>query len=454
MWTPLSIPRRSFSVTAGSSPILNSRDWQMIKGRRRTGSEPCSINQPLIKPRPIALQVDAGCINQSPKRPTGELSTKSACFTVLSVYIGLGLLSIPYVVAKGGWVSIPILAFCVIASISGKMLVNCFNTPECKTVGTYAQIVDQLLGYWGAIFLVILVTCEFFAGLCISLIFIWKNLESLAHTFPKLWIRLISAAVSLPTMWLIKLSKASWLTLLGFMSSVSIVVTLVSVRIWYGEMEDVDMDNTFGPNLPLSIGIFMLSLSGHAALPQIYREMSRPTQFNRMLDTSFIIMFVVYTIAGVVGYTIYGLSSNIIISTSLVQSPGGILPKITTGFILARNFLTLNLQVSVICNGCKVMMGIDEVPIKQRIFRSFLFIFGVVAANFASDALPFIESVTGAICTTVTSFILPAMLFWLLKRKHNSWKVTCKSLFFCLIGLGMMVFLTYGSINSLLHPDS
>jgi vesicular inhibitory amino acid transporter len=426
----------------------------MIKARRVTGSA-SSTHQNLITQRPMALQVDASSINQPPMRPAGELTTKSACFTVLSVYVGLGLLSIPYVVAKGGWLSIPILAFfCIIANISGKMLVNCFNTPECNTISTYAQIVDSLLGYWGAIFLVILVSCEFFAGLCISLIFIWRNLETLMPGSPSLWIRVISSAVSLPTMWIVKLSKASWLTVLGFMSSVLIVITLIFVRIWYGELEDVNLDNTIGPNLPLSIGIFMLSLSGHAALPQIYREMSKPALFNRMLDTSFLIMFFVYTIAGAVGYLTYGSSSDIVISTSLVQNPGGLLPKLTTGLVLARNYLTLNLQVSVISNGCEVMMGIDKNPVKQRTFRSLSFIIGVVVADIASDALPFIESVTGAICTTVTSFILPALLFWLLKRKLSYWKVTFKSAFFGLVGLAMMVFLTYGSINSLLHPDA
>jgi len=423
----------------------------MIKARRVNESEP-SENQPLTKQRSLELQ-DCS-INRQPTRPVGELSTKSACFTVLSVYVGLGLLSIPYVVAMGGWVSIPILAFfCVIASISGKMLVNCFNTPECNTISSYAQIVDQLLGFWGAIFLVILVSCEFFAGLCISLIFIWKNLESLMPGVSSMWIRVISSAVSLPTMWMVKLSQASWLTLLGFMSSVSIVITIIFVISWYGELEYVNLDNTFGPNLPLSIGIFMLSLSGHAALPQIYREMSKPAQFNRMLDISFIIMFLVYAITGSAGYMIYGSSTNIIISTSLVENPGGVLPKITTGFMLARNYLTLNLQVSVISNGCEVMMGIDGAPMKQRIFRTISFIAGVGVAQMASDALPFIESVTGAICTTVTSFILPAMLFWLLKRKLNFWTITCKSSFFGLLGIAMMVFLTYGSINSLLHPN-
>jgi len=51
------------------------------------------------------------------------------------------------------------------------------------------------------------------------------------------------------------------------------------------------MENIIGSNVSLSTGIFMVSFAGHAALPQVYREMKKPEEFNRMLDVSFIIMF-------------------------------------------------------------------------------------------------------------------------------------------------------------------
>merc|ERR1719397_328787 len=95
-------------------------------------------------------------MTQTPMIGPGELSTWSACWTVLNIFVGLGLLSKPYSLAKGGWVSIPILAFLTwIANICGKLLVKCYDTPKCRTSTSYADVVDHVLGYPGAIFLIV-----------------------------------------------------------------------------------------------------------------------------------------------------------------------------------------------------------------------------------------------------------------------------------------------------------
>ena len=41
-----------------------------------------------------------------------------------------------------------------------------------------------------------------------------------------------------------------------------------------------------GSGLPMAIGIFILSLGGHAALPGIYASMAEPQRFDHMLDVS------------------------------------------------------------------------------------------------------------------------------------------------------------------------
>jgi len=250
------------------------------------------------------------------------------------------------------------------------------------------------------------------------------------------------------------LNEASRLTLLGFISTLLIVSTLVFVRVYYGELENVDLKNTVGPNLPLSMGVFMLSLAGHAALPQVYKEMSKPEDFNNMLNFSFFVMFIMYTTAGVVGYIIYGSVSNIIISTNMVKNPGGVLPKITSGFIIAKNYLTLNPIIAVLCNTTEVIMGIEESQAKQRIYRTFMLLVCAGLAYLASDALPFVESITGAICTMMTSFIIPSILFAMLNKESPSWKVWFSGRFICVFGSIMLVMLTYGAIESLLHPDN
>ena len=104
MWTPPAFSDKRFNAPFGTSPFLTPKDWRMIKARRVTGSAPISINQRFVTC--FAPQVASGSINQTPLKATGKLSIRSACWTVLCIYVGLGLLSKPYAVAKGGWVSV------------------------------------------------------------------------------------------------------------------------------------------------------------------------------------------------------------------------------------------------------------------------------------------------------------------------------------------------------------
>lgn len=225
------------------------------------------------------------------------------------------------------------------------------------------------------------------------------------------------------------------------------------IRIYYGELENVDIDNNFGPDIPLSMGIFAMSLGGHVGLPQVYREMAKPSHFRRMLDVTFSIIFTVYASAGILGYMIYGSFSDIVITTNLVENPGGILSKITAMFVIAKNYLTLNPLMSIMCGSFEVIMGIEETRLIQQVFRSFMFLLTAGVSYLAYDALPFVESITGAICTMLTSFILPPILIALLKKDFRSCKSRCTSGFIFIFGVLMMGLLTFGSINSLLHPD-
>jgi len=448
MWTPT--PSINGRI---NSPALNSSDWRKIKAGRQTRSKidlhHCLVNEP-----PMALQIGSGSINQKPLIEPGRLSTRSACWTVLSIFVGLGLLSKPYAIAKGGWISIPILAFLtVVSNKCGKLIVDCYNTPQCRGSTSYGDVANQVFGYWGAVFLILMIVLEWLAGVCICLLFIWANLEAMMTWVPRLYIVIISTAVTLPTVWVLKLSDAWWLTLLGFLAILCVVLTLLYVAFSYGELEDVDLDNTFGPNIPLSTGIFMLSLSGHSALPQVYREMSKPQDFNWVMDFSCFIMFVIYVGAGVSGYMIYGYSTDIIISTSMVKNPGGIMPKIVSLLVVLKNFLTVNPFIAVLCDSSEVMMGIEEACMKQRIFRSFTFLAAAGLSYLAYDALPFLESISSAVCVMLTSFILPATFFLQLKGKTISMKTRIMCVCIFILSVIMMGVLTYGSIISLMHPD-
>jgi len=261
----------------------------------------------------------------------------------------------------------------------------------------------------------------------------------------------ISTVVCIPTLWLIKLSDASFLTILGFCSTLLIIFTLVFVRAYDGELDDVDMGNIVGPNVPLSMGIFVISLAGHTTLPSIYKEMRKPEEMDWVLNICFIIMFIVYAGAGCVGYMIYGENVSVIISTNLVRNPGGVLAKITAVLTITKNYFTMNPLVTVLCNGTEIMMGIKEKPFNQRIYRTLMFIIAALVAFFTQDMLPFLEGLTGGVSIMITTFILPAILFYCLHKKNLTTLSKLTTVFILVFGCIMMALLTFGAGLSLVR---
>merc|ERR1719410_2334403 len=114
-----------------------------------------------------------------------------------------------------------------------------------------------------------------------------------------------------------------------------------------------------------------------------------------MINLSFALMFLIYAGCGVVGYLIYGEDTNILVSVNMVSNPGGILPAIMTGVIVAKNYFTIAPLTSVLCDSSEIIMGIGDKPGKQRVFRTSMYMVAIVLAYVCSDSLPFLESLTG-----------------------------------------------------------
>ena len=151
------------------------------------------LSEPLL---PIALDVV----------PQGS-SVAEAVYNTLNVYVGLGLLSKPYAIAEGGWISVAALALlCMIANVTGKLIVDGFAKlpPEDKS---YAGLGGAAFGTAGRWFVRCVVTLEFCGALMVVLIFVWKNALLLAPWYlPDAIISigtvaLVTTAAATPTVW-------------------------------------------------------------------------------------------------------------------------------------------------------------------------------------------------------------------------------------------------------------
>lgn len=200
---------------------------------------------------------------------------------IVNVYVGLGLLSTPYALAECGWSGLiglgageraggvvrwgpwarscggvcrgviaprvcqPIVcplhpssasAAFLACLYTGQTIVHAFNAAadkdgSCSYPGVGAAAFGGL-GEWAVIVFVFL---EFFGGLAMCIVFYWTNLD---HLLPAGWdeftIAMVSVVVVLPTVWVKRFSDLSFISLLGFGSSLLITAVTTGVAA-YGE---------------------------------------------------------------------------------------------------------------------------------------------------------------------------------------------------------------------------
>ena len=115
----------------------------------------------------------------------------------------------------------------------------------------------------------------------------------------------------MPSVWYLDFSKLTFVSTIGVLSNTAIVLCCIGITMYTVTLgcesgtigftppvcdETFRMADIFFPkggltSFSIAIGIYILSLGGHAALPSIYHEMEKPEEFEQAVDISFFIMF-------------------------------------------------------------------------------------------------------------------------------------------------------------------
>eukprot|EP01084_Bolivina_argentea_P171624 297350_1 len=146
-------------------------------------------------------------INNNETQEIQLMNMWSAGFTIVNIYVGLGLLSYPYALYQGGFISLIILAIiCGFMSWTGKLLVRCFirMRPPKKT---YIDVGYKSFGKYGSYLIAFAVIFEYFGAVCVNLIFAWNNCKyfidsiNLIGNIEIFVIATICSILILPTCW-------------------------------------------------------------------------------------------------------------------------------------------------------------------------------------------------------------------------------------------------------------
>ena len=113
---------------------------------------------------------------------SGDASSMATAFNVVNMYVGLGLLSKPYALRLGGWLSLVFLAvFTGIFNYTGKLLVRCFDV--APHVQTFVGLGLAAGGPWGLWTVGVVSIADFFSAICMCLIIVWNSIRMLIEEY-------------------------------------------------------------------------------------------------------------------------------------------------------------------------------------------------------------------------------------------------------------------------------
>ncbi|OAY70772.1 Vacuolar amino acid transporter 1 [Ananas comosus] len=322
------------------------------------------------------------------------------CFNGLNALSGVGLLSIPYALSQGGWLSLLLLFIvAMICCYTGLLLQRCMKADP--RIRTYPDIGEFAFGYLGRIFVSVFMYLELYLVAIGFLILEGDNLDKL---FPdtKLIVGTVSIAskqlfvmlvalIILPTTWLRSLSVLAYVSAGGVLASVIVVFSVL----WAATVDGVG----FGErgrflnlsSLPTALGLYTFCYGGHA-----------------VLLLCFITCTLNYGSMAILGYLMYGDSVNSQVTLNLPT--GKLSSKVAIYTTLINPFSKYALMIAPVATAIEERLITVNKRSPTLLIRSLVVLSTVVIAL----TIPFFGSLMaliGSLLSIIVSMMLPCICY-------------------------------------------
>ncbi|OAY70770.1 Vacuolar amino acid transporter 1 [Ananas comosus] len=322
------------------------------------------------------------------------------CFNGLNALSGVGLLSIPYALSQGGWLSLLLLFIvAMICCYTGLLLQRCMNADP--RIRTYPDIGEFAFGYSGRIFVSIFMYLELYLVAIGFLILEGDNLDKL---FPdtrltvgtvsiaskQLFVMLV-ALIILPTTWLRSLGVLAYVSAGGVLASVIVVFSVL----WAATVDGVGFgergrfSNLSG--LPTALGLYTFCYCGHA-----------------VLLLCFITCTLNYGSMAILGYLMYGDSVNSQVTLNLPT--GKLSSKVAIYTTLINPFSKYALMIAPVATAIEERLITVNKRSPMLLIRSLVVLSTVVIAL----TIPFFGSLMaliGSLLSIIVSMMLPCICY-------------------------------------------
>ncbi|KAK4751343.1 hypothetical protein SAY87_004825 [Trapa incisa] len=340
------------------------------------------------------------------------------CFNGLNALSGVGILSTPYALASGGWLSLILLFFiAIIAFYSGLLMKRCMDSD--RSIRTYPDIGERAFGKTGRVLISVLMYIELFLVATGFLILEGDNLHNLVPSMEfeigglltgKQSLVVLVAIIILPTVWVDNLSILSYVSASGILASGIILVSIF----WTGAFDGVGFQQkgklVNWSGIPTAISLYSFCYCAHPIFPTIYVAMKKKHQFSSVLVFCFTLCTIGYASIAVMGYMMFGdaIESQITLNLPI----GKLSSKVAIYTTLVNPICKYALMVIPIVDAAKKHLAWSH---DKRVLLGILVSTTLVISNVAvALCVPFfgyLMSLVGAFLSVSASIILPCLCY-------------------------------------------
>ncbi|KEH19718.1 amino acid transporter AVT1I [Medicago truncatula] len=355
-------------------------------------------------------------VSNSEQQNEGTSFSKT-CFHGLNALAGIGILSMPYAVSQGGWLSFMLLIiFAMICWYTALLLERCMN--QQPLIKSYPDIGEVAFGYKGRVVIASFIYVELFLVAVELLILEGDNLEKLFPnmSFTLFGLRigsksgfvLITALIILPSTWLRSLGALAYIALCGIMVS----FILAGCVVWVGEFDGVGFHErgklvNFG-GLSTAMSLFAFSYCAHGLMPTLSNSMNDRKQFSKVLLVCFMASTIINGAVAVLGYMMFGdhLKSQI----TLNLPTNKISTKIAIYATVITPFTKYAMVITPIINAIEDKWHLCKRRPLSILIRTSIVISSVIVALFV-PFFGYIMAFIGAFLSMAMSLLFPCICY-------------------------------------------
>eukprot|EP01018_Ginkgo_biloba_P039226 Gb_00874 [translate_table: standard] len=225
-------------------------------------------------------------------RHSSEENDQNFWHTTLNIIVGMmGLMSLPFALANGGWVGLSVLiVFGITFWFAANLLTQCLESLERHGHGeasNYRDIGEAAFRKRGRIITTILLHAEIFLILVAYTISLIDSLKIIFHQakFGNISIRHVVALVAIKmvslTLGVKNMRSIAILSLVGILSTLLVISTVVWEAAFGGVGTSYHIPTFQIQHIPIASVIYIFYYGGSQVFPNIYRAMKNPTQFSK-----------------------------------------------------------------------------------------------------------------------------------------------------------------------------